>query len=92
MAYKILVQRRASKAFLALDGPVRSRVSAAIDALANDPRPPGAITLVGMVGVLRSRVGAYRVLYEVQRVSSHLKAEGRRFDPAPDHQFCNVIS
>jgi hypothetical protein len=21
-----------------------------------------------------------------------LKAEGRRFDPAPDHQFCNVIS
>jgi mRNA interferase RelE/StbE len=66
MAYKIVVQRRASKAFLALDGPVRSRVGAAIDALTNDPRPPGAKALVGMVGVLRIRVGAYRVLYEVQ--------------------------
>lgn len=66
MAYKIVVQRRASRAFLALDGPVRSRVGAAIDALANDPRPPGAKALVGMVGVLRIRVGAYRVLYEVQ--------------------------
>jgi len=66
MAYKIVLQKRASKAFLALDGPVRSRVGAAIDALANDPRPPGSKALVGMMGVLRIRVGAYRVLYEVQ--------------------------
>ena len=36
------------------------------DALAADPRPPGAKALVGIVGVLRIRVGAYRVLYEVQ--------------------------
>ncbi len=66
MAYEIIVQPRARKAFLALDGPVRSRVGAAIDALAADPRPPGAKALVGMVGALRVRVGAYRVVYEVQ--------------------------
>ena len=48
MAYKIIVQPRARKAFLALDAPVRSRVGAAIDALANDPRPLGAKALVGM--------------------------------------------
>ena len=64
MAYKIIVQPGARKAFLALDGPVRSRVGAAIDALA--ARPPGAKALVGMVGALRVRVGAYRVVYEVQ--------------------------
>jgi hypothetical protein len=34
VAYKIIVQPGARKAFLALDGPVRSRVGAAIDALA----------------------------------------------------------
>ena len=66
MAYKIIVQPRARKAFLALDGPVRSWVGAAIDALAADPRPPGAKALVGMAGALRVRVGAYRVVYEVQ--------------------------
>jgi mRNA interferase RelE/StbE len=48
MIYKIIVQPRARKAFLALDAPVCSRVGAAIDALANDPRPPGAKALVGM--------------------------------------------
>jgi mRNA interferase RelE/StbE len=66
MAYKIIVRSRARKAFLALDGPVRSRVGDAIDALATDPRPPGAKALVGMVSTLRIRVGAYRVIYQVQ--------------------------
>jgi len=36
MAYKIIVRPRARKKFLALDGPVRKRISA-IDALAIDP-------------------------------------------------------
>ena len=66
VAYKIIVQPRARKAYLALDGPVRKRVGAAIDALASDPRPPGAKALTGMTSVLRIRVGDYRILYEVQ--------------------------
>lgn len=63
--YKITVQPRARKAYLALDGPVRKRVGAVIDALATDPRPPGVKALTGMTGVLRVRVGDYRILYEV---------------------------
>jgi mRNA interferase RelE/StbE len=66
VTYEIVVQPRARKAYLALDGPVRKRIRAAIDALAADPRPPGAKTLVGMSGVLRVRVGDYRILYELQ--------------------------
>lgn len=65
MAYKIIVQPRARKAFLALDGPVRKRISAAIDTLAIDPRPPGTKALTGMTGLLRVRVGDYRIIYEV---------------------------
>jgi mRNA interferase RelE/StbE len=64
--YKIIVQPRASKAYLVLDGPVRKRVGAAIDALAADPRPPGAKALTGMTGVLRVRAGDSRIVYEVQ--------------------------
>jgi mRNA interferase RelE/StbE len=66
VTYKIVVQPRARRAFLALDKPVRKRVSAAIDALATDPRPQGAKALTGMTGVLRVRVGDYRIVYEVQ--------------------------
>jgi mRNA interferase RelE/StbE len=66
MTYRIIVQPRARKAYLALDGPVRKRVGAAIDGLAADPRPPGAKALTGMTGLLRVRIGDYRVVYEVQ--------------------------
>ena len=65
MSYEIRVQPRARKAYLALDGAVRKRVGAAIDALATDPRPPRAKALVGLNGVLRVRVGDYRIIYEV---------------------------
>jgi mRNA interferase RelE/StbE len=66
VTYKIIVQPRARKAYLALDRTVRKRIGAAIDALATDPRPPGAKALVGMSGVLRVRVGDYRILYDVR--------------------------
>jgi mRNA interferase RelE/StbE len=63
--YKITVQPRARKAYLGLDRSVQKRVSAVIDTLAADPRPPGVKALTGMTGVLRVRVGDYRILYEV---------------------------
>ena len=37
----------------------------AIDALANDPRPPGSKELVGFAGVRRIRVEAWRIAYRV---------------------------
>ena len=66
MAYKVVIQDSASKALRKLDKPVRERVAAAIDALADDPRPAGIKAIVGEPGALRIRVGDYRVLYEVE--------------------------
>jgi mRNA interferase RelE/StbE len=43
---------------------LRDRVNAAIDGLAEDPRPFGATKLVGRDD-LRIRVGDYRVVYAV---------------------------
>jgi mRNA interferase RelE/StbE len=43
---------------------MRDRVTAAIDALAHDPRPPGAMKLAGRDD-FRIRVGDYRVVYAV---------------------------
>ena len=65
MVYQIEWRPRARKAFLGLDKPVRRRIGAAVDALADDPRPDGAKMITGAHGVLRIRVGDYRVLYSV---------------------------
>jgi mRNA interferase RelE/StbE len=55
----------AEKQLAALDKPIRERVAAAIDALAETPRPSGAIAMQGAAGLLRIRVGSYRVVYTV---------------------------
>jgi mRNA interferase RelE/StbE len=63
--YRIEWRPRARKAFLALDKPVRRRIGEAVDALAADPRPAAAKMITGAHGVLRIRVGDYRVLYSI---------------------------
>ena len=65
MRYRIEWRPRARKAFLALDKPVRRRIGEAVDALAADPRPAAAKMITGAHGVLRIRVGDYRVLYTI---------------------------
>jgi mRNA interferase RelE/StbE len=57
--------RRAQRQYDALDRPVRKRLNRDIEALAKDPRPPGSIRLAGGHGLLRIRVGDWRVIYEV---------------------------
>jgi mRNA interferase RelE/StbE len=50
-----------------LDHPVRRRVARAVTALAMDPRPPGSRSLAGQpAGVMRLRVGDYRIVYQVE--------------------------
>jgi mRNA interferase RelE/StbE len=63
VTYRIEWRPRARKAFLALDKPVRRRIGEAVEALAADPRPAAAKMITGAHGVLRIRVGDYRVLY-----------------------------
>jgi mRNA interferase RelE/StbE len=70
MAYRIEWRPRARKAFLALDKPVRSRIGVAVDALAVVPRPDGAKMITGAHGVLRIRVGDYRILHTIDEGSS----------------------
>jgi mRNA interferase RelE/StbE len=63
VTYQIEWRPHARKAFLALDKPVRRRIGEAVEALAADPRPAAAKMITGAHGVLRIRVGDYRVLY-----------------------------
>jgi mRNA interferase RelE/StbE len=63
--YSIEVRPAARKALKGLDRTVQRRMQAAIELLADNPRPPGAVALRGRPG-LRIRVGDYRIIYQVQ--------------------------
>jgi mRNA interferase RelE/StbE len=43
----------------------QQRIRAAIELLAENPRPPACVTMSGEQGVYRVRVGDYRIVYEV---------------------------
>jgi mRNA interferase RelE/StbE len=47
-----------------LEKPLRRRILTAVDALADDPHPPGCKKLTGQDG-WRIRVGDYRIVYEI---------------------------
>ncbi|MBA2322667.1 MAG: type II toxin-antitoxin system RelE/ParE family toxin [Pseudonocardiales bacterium] len=64
--YRIEVLPAASKTLRKLDPPVARRIRPAIDRLAINPRPPGTKALTGKPGLLRIRVGDYRIVYQVQ--------------------------
>lgn len=63
--YTVEIARRAIKSIAKLPRKEQQRVRAAIDLLADEPRPPGCVTLAGEESVYRVRVGDYRILYEV---------------------------
>ena len=46
-----------------MDRETVNRIRDATEALGTDPRPAGATMVKGMPGVMRIRVGDYRVLY-----------------------------
>ena len=63
--YRVEVARRALKILSGLPRREQQRIRAAIDLLAEQPRPPGAVRLVGEPHAYRVRVGDYRILYEI---------------------------
>ncbi len=65
MTYRVTLAPSAARALRKFDPPVRRRVQAAIDLLAETPRPPAATQLVGGSGEWRVRTGDYRVVYEI---------------------------
>lgn len=65
MSYAVRLAPAAERQLRKFDPQVRRRVQAAIDLLADNPRPPRAIPLVGGAGEWRVRTGDYRIIYEI---------------------------
>ena len=63
--YSVVVARRAIRSIARLPRQDQRQVQAAIDLLADEPRPPGCVALAGEESVYRVRIGNYRILYEV---------------------------
>jgi mRNA interferase RelE/StbE len=63
--YEVRLARRAARAFSALQRREQQRIRAALDLLADNPRPPNCIAMHGEDSVYRVRVGDYRIVYEV---------------------------
>ncbi|MDE0067811.1 MAG: type II toxin-antitoxin system RelE/ParE family toxin [Acidimicrobiaceae bacterium] len=80
--YSVEIARRAIKSIAGLAPKEQRRIQAAIDLLANEPRPPNCAALSGEESVYRVRVGDYRILYEVidTRLLIHVIRVGRRRD------------
>lgn len=64
--YRIELRPAAVRDLRKLDTVVRRRLAAAIDRLAQTPRPPGVEKLQGQEDRYRVRVGEYRILYEIE--------------------------
>ena len=63
-SYNLLIRRSAAKEIEALPPKDRRRVVEKIQALADNPRPPGCEKLSG-ADKYRLRQGDYRILYEI---------------------------
>ncbi len=56
----------ARQALLTLARPTRRRLQYAIDGLAEQPRPQGAVRLPGAPGMVKLRVGTHEMIYTVR--------------------------
>ncbi|WP_426563398.1 type II toxin-antitoxin system RelE family toxin [Angustibacter sp. McL0619] len=64
-SYRVVLAPAAARQLRKFDPQVRRRLQAAIELLADNPRPPAATQLVGGAGEWRVRTGDYRVVYEI---------------------------
>lgn len=65
MNYAIELAPAALRQLRKLDPVARRRIQAAIELLAEQPRPPAAKPLVNSEGAWRVRIGDYRVIYDI---------------------------
>lgn len=63
--YTVRLSRRAFQSLAQQQRRDQQRIRAAIDLLADNPRPPRCVALQGETGAYRVRVGDYRIIYEV---------------------------
>lgn len=65
MPYTILFKPSAKKALNQLECATKKKISARIDALAENPFPPGVRKIHGDENAYRIRVGDYRIIYDI---------------------------
>lgn len=65
MTYRVEISRRAAKSVSSLDTPIRRKVLATIEALGDNPRPPGCKKLSGSDTWRIRAAHIYRVVYEI---------------------------
>jgi mRNA interferase RelE/StbE len=63
--YEVRIARRALRSLARLERRDQQRIRAALDLLAENPRPPACVAMQGEESVYRIRVGNYRIVYEV---------------------------
>jgi len=66
MAYRVQIKAPALKSLKKISEPDQSRIMRRVDALADDPRPAGVKKLQGADDLYRLRLGASRVIYQIQ--------------------------
>lgn len=66
MSYTVQLAPAAVRQLRKLPPEARRRIQAAIEILADTPRPPGAKKLAGSSGDWRVRTGDYRIIYEIR--------------------------
>ena len=65
--YAVYFKPSADRQLAKLPRDVQRRIVTAVEALADDPRPPGAVKITGDNNLWRIRVGDYRVVYEIRK-------------------------
>jgi mRNA interferase RelE/StbE len=63
--YEVVFRPSADRALRRLAVDAQRRIVLAVADLADEPRPPGVVKLVGGENLWRIRVGVYRVVYEI---------------------------
>jgi len=77
-AYRVRLTNRAAKQLEELPDDVRSRVIAALGAVAEDPHQ-GVKLLGPLAGSRRYRVGDYRIVYQLDETDRVVVAENIRY-------------
>lgn len=66
MRHTVAIASSARRDLKRIRGRTLRRIADAIDALADNPRPPGVVKLAGEDDLYRIRVGDYRLVYQIQ--------------------------
>lgn len=79
--YTVHIERSAERELDRLPDDRFAQISARIQALATDPRPPGCRKIVGSHADWRIRVGAYRIVYEIDDRAGEVRITRARLRP-----------